>query len=789
MPVRSRPSRSAIACGAAFLSVAAAAAAPRYRFDLSAGPLARSVARISAQARVTIVTVDPALLAASGPPLHLDGTVEEALSCLLERTPARAVRITGSSWRIVSRGRARTAHRPGPPVVPDMADVVVIGSKHKVLLSAYPASISRVDGPALNRFGSTPDTNAITRLAPSVQSTHLGPGRDKLFLRGIADSSFNGSGAALVGLYVNDVRLTYNAPDPNLRLYDVDHIEILEGPQGTLYGAGSMAGLIRVTPRAPDPDARSGEAWLGGSTVAHGAVGGDIGGIVNLPLFGGGAALRLVGYRAHDAGYIDDVARARRDVNGSDTLGGRAALRVGLSDHWKVDIGGILQDIRNRDAQYAVRGLPPLSRSSVEAQPSSNLFRTGYVTVTGRVGGVDLTSTTDIVGQRLSQSFLPDDGNPSGLYRQRDAIRLISEEIRLSSRAGMAVGWAAGLSVLDSRAEQIRTISLDGFDRSLGRAHNGLTEIAAFGELTARLTRRLSLTMGGRLTAVRLAGLASGAQEKGGDASKLPVGSEPHLSGVRHEYFAVPSLALGWSPTPQWLVFARFSKGYRPGGQTASGIIERYDADRIDSLEIGLRLAPHGPARLSAQVSAAISGWQHVQADILSPNGLPVTQNIGNGAVRSLSASMRWKPGKALAATLAGTLATATVRGYDVTVDRVIRTSLPNVARDTLSASLDYTHAFADYHRIALGLSLNHVGRSVLGSGSELSQVRQGGYWLLSSGADLSFGANTISFDIDNLLDSAANSFAFGTPTFKYENHQVTPLRPRTVRLGLRRRF
>jgi outer membrane receptor protein involved in Fe transport len=71
-------------------------------------------------------------------------------------------------------------------------------------------------------------------------STQLGPGRNKLFIRGVADSSFTGPTQATVGQYLGDVRLNYNAPDPDLNLYDIARVEVVEGPQGTLYGAGSQ---------------------------------------------------------------------------------------------------------------------------------------------------------------------------------------------------------------------------------------------------------------------------------------------------------------------------------------------------------------------------------------------------------------------------------------------------------------------------------------------------------------------------------------------------------------------
>jgi outer membrane receptor protein involved in Fe transport len=767
--------------------VAALAAGPtRYHFNLPAAPLSVGVARIGALTHVSIATPDAELLAADGHAVHIDGTAAEAIAALFAGTAARPQRVGQNAWRIAPRRRQPRAPAQAMSVA---NDIIVTGSKRNSLFSAYPTGVELIDGATLIRFGKTPDTSALTRLDPTLQSTHLGPGRNKLFLRGIADSSFNGSSASLVGIYVNDLRLTYNAPDPDLRLYDVSRVEVLEGAQGTLYGAGSMAGLVRITPHAPDFEKASAEAWAGGSVTAHGAPGSDEGAVINLPFASGRAALRVVAYDSYDGGYIDDIARRIADVNETKTLGGRMTLRIKLDEHWLLDIGGIAQDIRNSDAQYADRTLPPLTRSSTAAQPSSNRFRSGSVVLSGPVGALRINSTTGIVDQSLDQHFQPDAGNGIQLYRQRDAIRLLSEEIRLSRAAGTWLDWVIGLAALNSSAEQIRTLSFDGSDRSLGRAYNNITDLTAFGELTAHLTGTFALTAGGRLAAVRLAGVASGAEEKSDDGTKIPGDSAPHFRGIRQERFAVPSLALAFTPDKSWLFYARYSEGYRPGGQTASGIIERYDADRIDGLEAGLRLTSRGSAQLAAQLFAAITWWHAIQADILDANGLPVTANVGNGKVRSVTGSLDWKPISSLDARIAATLARGRVTGYDGPLNAIVRTSLPNVARDTLAASLDYRHAINDRHSLGGGVSLEHVGPSVLGSGSVLSKIRQGGYWLLAGGADVDIGANTVSINVDNILDSDADSFAFGTPSFRYNGQQLTPLRPRTVRIGLQHRF
>jgi len=766
-----------------------AAAAPRYRFDFPAAPLTASVAKIAALAHVSIATSDPALLAGMARPLHMTGTVGDALHKLLKGTRAEAIPIGQSGWRIVPL-RPRSAPKVAPPrkVEPPLAsewepDIIVTGSKRDRFLSNFSGSVSIIPGEELTRFGTPPDTNAVARISPTLQSTHLGPGRDKLFLRGIADSSFNGSGAGLVGIYVGDLRLTYNAPDPALRFYDVERVEILEGPQSTLYGAGSIAGLVRITPRAPDPATASGQAWAAGALTAHGSPGGDVGAVVNLPLVSDHVALRIVAYAARDGGYIDDAGRDRRDVNRTGTIGGRGTIRVDLADGWTLDLSGIAQTIRNRDAQYTERDQPELTRSSIAAQPSSNLFRAGYGVLSGRIGSMNLSSTTGMIGQSLQQVFLPDDGNRDTVYRQRDVIRLITEELHLSSLPGAQLGWVAGISVLQSRAEASGTISSNSLDRSLSRSQTELTDLTAFGELTIPLSPVLSVTAGGRVSYVRLDGRAISTR-----LATKPI-EPPITSGTRREHSVVPSLALGWVPKAGWLGFVRYSQGYRPGGQTASGIIQRYDADRLSSLEGGMRVASIAGGRLSGQFSVAISRWSNVQADALGADGLPFTQNIGNGKVRSITGSIDWRLTSDLQFKLAAVLARGSVRGQDKTSGAIFRTPLPNVARDTLAGSIDWRHDLGEDRRLSARLSANHVGRSVLGSGPELSRISQGGYWLVSGGVEFATRGKAISLDIDNLLDSAANSFAFGTPTYRFDSNEQTPLRPRTLRIGLHHRF
>src|SRR5206468_9381651 len=110
----------------------------------------------------------------------------------------------------------------------------------------------------------------VAAQAVGVAVTNLGSGRNKIFVRGLSDGSFTGKTQSTVGLYLDDVPITYNAPDPDLRLADVERVEVLRGPQGTLYGSGSMGGIVRIVTSKPDPARLAGEVSAEGLLSEHG---------------------------------------------------------------------------------------------------------------------------------------------------------------------------------------------------------------------------------------------------------------------------------------------------------------------------------------------------------------------------------------------------------------------------------------------------------------------------------------------------------------------------------------
>ena len=765
----------------------AAAPAQARGIDLPAGRLGDAIVALGRQAGISIGLSDPAL--AGLPVMAVRGarSPRAALDRLLADGDAKAIMIDAATFRIVRRparparaARQPAAAAPSSPATPN--EIVVTASKRGTLLAHFPGTATLLDGAAPGRDGSD-GTAAIVAGLPAISSTHLGPGRNKLFIRGVEDSSFNGPTQATVGEYLGDVRLNYNAPDPDLTLYDVDRVEVLEGPQGTLYGAGSLGGIVRLVPGVPLLDRFEGSVSLGRRMTAHGADGGDMAGMANLPLLAGQAGLRIVGYRSVDGGYIADSERDLRDINRTRTVGGRATLRVAAGDGWTIDIGGVLQNIDSRDSQYAERGLPRLTRASAIAQPFDNDYVLGQIVVNKLWdSGLKLTSASAIIRQKVSAQ---NDATPGGgavtLFEQNNHILLASNETRLTRTRANGTGWLIGTSIVSDGERLTRSLGPPGATTQITGVRNAITDIALYGEWTVALAGRLQVTGGGRLAYARLAG------------EGLNVARHSRAETTRTEVEVLPSIAMSWTPADRLILFARYQEGFRPGGLSvgraaSTEAIKRFQGDGIGTLEAGGRLGVAGRDRWSAAATLSYGHWEHIQADLVGTNGLPFSANIGTGRVLGAEASVAWRLTQAF--TLEGALflndskLTHPARGFEA----ARAADLPNVgdvgARGAASYRLDLPRGLA----ATFDASARYVGRSSLGVGPLLG-IDQGRY--VDTALDLRIGRDTLGLTVaaTNLFDVVGNRFALGNPFGVIEGRQITPLRPRTIRIGVDARF
>lgn len=793
--------------GLILAGASAAQAKTGQKVDLPAGGLGQAIIALGRQAGVNIGVSDPSLAALRVKRVRGSMSVDKALSRLLEDTGADFVNLGGNSWRIVrapARERPAVAARtPAKPVqlayndVP--AEIIVTGSKREVRLSEYPGSVVILGMADLPVGSAGRGTSALTSRLPGLTSTHLGAGRNKLFIRGVADSSFNGPTQATVGQYLGETRLNYNAPDPDLRLYDIASIEVLQGPQGTLYGAGSLGGVLRVMPVAPQLSALQASAAGSLAATAHGDPSAEASGMINLPIVQDRLGLRAVAYAIRDGGYIDDTLRGLSDVNRTDTIGGRVSLRAEPGPGWTIDLGATFQSIDARDSQYADRNAPKLTRASPLAQGSDNDYALGQFVLRKEWNDLSFTSAVGIVDQDIAETYdATAPGSPPMLFFQRSRISLLTNENRLVRSTADGSSWILGTSFVRNRYRINRSLGPVGMAPGIAGVENGVDESTMFAEVTQSVTRGLSLTAGGRVTHARLSGSAL-------DAPTLVFASAARMQAKRHQTDFLPSLGASYEAAEGLTLFARYQEGFRPGGIVVrDSMIQRYRNDDVASTEAGLRFGGRREQGFDAALSVAYTKWRNIQADLVDLSGLPATSNIGTGRIWTVDAALGWRPAKGLRIEAAGVfadsrltspaptlyLARAGVGSAPVPAGATVIDSdaLPNVAHFNGRIGADYFVALSDGFDLSASLWGRYVGRSRLGIGPVLG-VTQGDYFDTALVIRLSRERYGIFLDASNLLDTTGNRFSLGSPFTLPYGPQVTPLRPRTVRIGMDVRF
>ncbi|WBO24016.1 TonB-dependent receptor domain-containing protein [Sphingomonas abietis] len=808
------------------LLAAAALWAPGYAYasspaaiDLPAGRLGDTIVALSRATGVSIRLSDAALWQRPVRAVHGHLTIERVLHRLLAGTTARAVPIGGDAWQI---SPAEPAVRPLPAIVHAAAvaqtEIVVSASKRGVRLADFPGTVSVFAGPLFGAAG--PDgSDAIANRAASVTSTHLGNGRDKLFIRGVADSGLVGQSQATVGQYFGDLRLSYNAPDPDLKLYDIAAIEVLEGPQGTLYGAGSPGGIIRIVRNDPVPGHFEAAATLGASTVAHGAPGADGSAMLNLPIEDDTVALRLVGYASTDGGYIDDPTIGRKNANRVHTEGGRAVLRIDPGDGWSIRLGGVAQDIHGDDAQYADRDGPPLTRTSAIAQPYDDDYRMAEASIVKTWGDLRFTSANSYVHQAVDERYdatLP--GGDPRLFIQDNHTALFTSENRLSHPMTHGISWVVGSSFLHNDARIMRAIGPVAQVSPAAGVVNRIDEGTLYGEVSLQPLRGLTLTGGARLTRSQLAGHALGrsigllpADFRGDlgaptattatDGPYVTVQDVDEIRQIQHsrsETKLLPSLSASVEPAPGMILFTRFQEGFRPGGLSiGNNLVRRFESDRVSTTEIGVRYDQPGQDAISIAASVAYTDWRDIQADFIDADGLPVTTNIGDGRIWSFDARMAWKPIPSLRLEGSVVVNNSRLTRPDVTQLRFFRLDatadtvqgqLPNVAELGGRVGVDYHHALSDSIDLSASGWARYIGKSRLGVGPVVGG-KEGDYVDTGLSVRLAHGPYGMTLSATNLLDTVGNRFALGSPIDVSRSSEITPLQPRTIRIGFDAHF
>lgn len=761
------------------------AAARDTAISIPATTLDAALTTLAREANVEIISTEPALRSVRT--RRLDGSmpVRAALDHLLDGTGYRAITLPGGGYRVLRAATPRPARhallpQPAESDSRSSPEIIITASKQRVPLLRYPGSLMVIDGvPSLPTQGAGNMTD-VARTLPILQSTQLGAGRDKVFIRGVADSSFAGATQSTASLYLDDVQLNYSGPDPGLRLYDIRSVEVLEGPQGTLYGSGAIGGVIRLSSNPIDLGKPAGSIAAGATATSKGSPGFDLAAMANVPIVPEEFGLRAVAYRIRDGGYIDDVGRGLSDINRTDTVGGRIALRLDPGNGWRVELSGAGQRIDTRDGQYAERAEGPLSRRSPIAQPFDNQLLFGRLVVSKDWdSGLRLFSATGVVGYDSTDQFDATQYQPPGVptvpatYTSVRSKQLLSQETRLSRSLPNGHSWVGGFTLIVDRDILSRTIGSPPGEPNIIGVTNVTKAASAFAEATFGILPGLSATFGGRGTLARVDGEPSSTPRAG------------NFVKGRSTARIDPTIAFSWAVAPRFAFFARYQTGYRTGGLAVArgvGRVADYQADAITVGEVGVRKLREGATGIAFSGGISVARWRGIQADLVNRLGQPYTANIGDARIETLEGNIDWIPLIGLKASASFLFTDNAVTGPIADQSKRNNRRLPETPPLASNAALSYEWRVA---RVAprIGVTAEYVGRSVLGTG-DLLDVSQGNYVSIGLASGLKLRNLDISLVVDNLTNRAANRFAFGNPFTLASRDQTTPMRPVNARLG-----
>ncbi len=773
----------ALGISATFTTTTAQARDAVLTISVAGGNLGDALATLAAQTGISF-GYDGALPALIVRPVKGRMTAREALDRLLRNTPIRAVPIGPTTYRLIRREQSRRqpnsgSVRSGPDPIGPTPEIVITARKFAEPLSRVPASVSVYLPGDMPAPGAVAGQRDVARSIDGLVVGNQGAGRDRAFVRGLADSPFDGFSQTTVSAQVDDGRITFDAAEPGLRLADVARVELLKGPQGPLYGTGALGGVYRVVTNRPVLGAASGKADFSIGKLAEGGAGTSGVAVLNLPVVTDVAAVRVVGYAMLDGGWIDDRP-APRDANQTNIAGLRAALRVVPAPGWTIDLGGAFQRIDARDSQYVYRTSEDLTRPVSMLEPKSTDLKLAQARIEGSLGSVQLVAATsqswqnqsDIYSLAAAPATLGIPGATA--YRDRRAYRVFDQEVRVTSAPDATFGWAAGLSYLLASTRATGEVQTGpGQWTPYFALHRSVTEAAMFVDGSFPLADRLRLTAGARLFRT--------STEDERQETSTPSSSARALTGF------TPSVSLSYDLSTGGIVYARFATAFRPGGiDPGNAQTGRYDADEVRSVELGGRLKFDG-GRLALDIAGYGSQWRDMQSDYLEANGLIATHNVGDANVLGGDASLDWRPDRNWRFTAGVTVQRArlvhALGGTELPADRRLPL-IPDIAFRLL-AERRVSIGGLDL-RPYIGVNFNGAARLSFDDGLDRAMP---GYAVARTGASLTIDPVVFRIDIDNLFDTRADTFAYGNPFSIRTTSQYTPLRPRSVSLSVSRSF
>jgi iron complex outermembrane receptor protein len=522
--------------------------------------------------------------------------------------------IAGASTAAFAQRLAAAEVDPSVAKASELNEIIVTSRKRQESEHDVPFSINAQTEEAMRNSGAT-SLEEVARNVAGFTVQNLGPGQSQVAIRGISSGQIVRDQPGVkeqVGVYLDESVISLSLFTPDLDLYDLNRLEVLRGPQGTLFGAGSEAGTLRYITNRPNLTESQSNVEVSGYTIEHGDIGGDAKAMVNVPLISGKAALRAVLYDNHIGGFVDAAQPGggwAKNVNDGEKSGARIAMLLQPTDELSITPRVIYQNVAmngfNRQDVYNILANPYTTTRAPAAlgedrqftqlqEKFTDQFTLLDTTVNYDFGSVLLTSISSYTDRKVlvlrdATSLVASVsggsiGLPEPVYTldaplyDRTTAKVFTQEIRLASTGDGAFQWVGGVFFDETKRQYGQTLPVKGFEALSGVPTTGpgvnvssgpdvlflsnipydLKQYAVFGELNYAFTSHLKATGGVRWydydekRILNFDGL---------------FGSETldHRGEAKANGF-VPRLILAYDATNDVKITGQASKGFRLGG-------------------------------------------------------------------------------------------------------------------------------------------------------------------------------------------------------------------------------
>jgi outer membrane receptor protein involved in Fe transport len=522
--------------------------------------------------------------------------------------------------------------------------VVVTASKRPEALKNVPMAITVLGQDTLDRINARSFEDYISTV-PGMSLIESSPTHPQLVLRGI---NAGGVGST-VGTYVDETpygssSALANGTDmaPNLDTFDIQRVEVLRGPQGTLYGASTLGGLLKFVTNAPDTSGFEAKVEGGGTTLDNGGNGAFARGMANLPVTDD-AAVRIVGFDEYDGGWIDDPGRHLNDTNGVRSFGGRGAVLFRPTNKISIRLNAMMQEIHaNNDTAedvVVVSGKLVPKYGTYEQQRTVNGFSASRYAIYNATIDWDLdwAALTSATSYGSYHDFLFTDA--TGVYGANVqgflGVNKFTQEVRLASEPNSGpVDWLVGGYYTHEIADLHQDIVFVPHGTALGfiELDSSYIESAGFANATYHFSPKFDVSLGGRYAHnsqnADEFGLATAAGKSDGSVFTWSAAADYHLD-------------------EQTSLYARIAKGYRPGGPNilpigSTGVPAFFGADSLINYEAGVKSVLLD-GRLSLDADVFYIDWSDIQLlTVINNTGVDI--NGGSARSEGFEWNAQWIP-------------------------------------------------------------------------------------------------------------------------------------------------